>query len=372
VPPGVAERLGFDPSAIERPGFMLEIAHPDDIKRLTDFIARGMECARKGLPVEDRLQYRFITPDKRTLEVETLFVFPARGTMLRGLTLDVTETRRLELDLRQAQKLESVGRLAAGVAHEINTPVQFVSDSVHFVKDAMGDLVELLGEHRELCATIDSEAARALADKEQQLELDYLLENVPLALTRSLEGLSRVTQIVRSMKEFAHPEQRQMAALDLNRAVENTCTIARNEYKYVAELELSLGELPLVECHGGDVNQVILNLIVNAAHAIGDVVKGTDDKGKITVRTRCEDGWAVIEVQDSGTGIPPAIRDRVFDPFFTTKEVGRGTGQGLAIARNIICDKHHGTIDFSTAEGRGTTFVLKLPIAHAPKAAAAA
>ncbi|MFT3842993.1 MAG: ATP-binding protein [Myxococcaceae bacterium] len=353
LPPAVAARLGFSEVEVARPGFLLAIAHPDDRQRLSDLISRGVEGTRKGLPVDDRLQYRIVTP-ACTMEVETVFSFPSRGRKLRGLTLDVTENRRLERELRHAQRLQSVGMLAAGVAHEINTPVQFVNDSVHFVKEAFGDLFELLKRHRPLAG-------------EESADLDYLLENVPPALEASIEGLARVSKIVRSMKVFAHPDEREMAPTDLNRAIENTCTIARNEYKYVADL----GPLPLVYCYAADLNQVLLNLIVNAAQAIAGVVKDTGALGKIIVRTREERGWAVIEVEDTGGGIPAAIRDRIFDPFFTTKEVGSGIGQGLSVARSLVCDKHKGVIDFSTVEGRGTTFVIKLPLRQARPAAAA-
>ncbi|HUQ09462.1 MAG TPA: hypothetical protein VM146_04040, partial [Steroidobacteraceae bacterium] len=206
--------------------------------------------------------------------------------LMRGMMLDVTEQRRLENDLAQAQKLESVGRLAAGVAHEINTPVQFVSDSVLFVREAMDDLAEILGKYRELRAATQSTmndndqraavlaAARAAGEAEDDADLDYILENAPVALDRARDGLGRVAAIVRSMKEFAHPDRKEMAQADLNQAIQSTLVIASNEYKYVAEVETNLGDVPLVNCYAGEINQVVLNLIVNAAHTIGDVVKG--------------------------------------------------------------------------------------------------
>jgi two-component system NtrC family sensor kinase len=177
--------------------------------------------------------------------------------------------------------------------------------------------------------------------------------------------LGRVTTIVRSMKEFAHPDQKEMTAVDLNRAVQNTLAISRNEYKLVADLEIDLGELPLVTCYAGEVNQVVLNIIVNAAQAIEDIVKGTDRRGRITVCTRRERADVVISIADSGGGISEAVRDRIFDPFFTTKEVGRGSGQGLAIARSVIVDKHRGQLTFETVPGHGTTFFIRLPIERA-------
>ena len=299
-----------------------------------------------------------------------------RGVSLRGITFDITEQRRLGMELHHAQKLESVGRLAAGVAHEINTPVQFVSDSLHFVRDGMQDLTRVIEAYRAAAATTNPEAMAAvretLAEVDADADLDYLLENVPKAISRSLEGLDRVATIVRSMKEFAHPDQKDMAAVDLNRAVQSTLTVARNEYKYVADVDLDLGDIPAVTCHGGDVNQAVLNIIINAAHAIADRVRGTETKGRIGVRTR-QDGDAVtISISDTGTGIPDSVRGRIFDPFFTTKGVGDGTGQGLAIARSVVVDKHGGTLTFETEPGAGTTFVIRLPIAGRPAAGVAA
>jgi PAS domain S-box-containing protein len=284
------------------------------------------------------------------------------------VALDIRDRRRLEVELRQAQKLESVGRLAAGVAHEINTPIQFVNDNVHFVRDAMNDLSRLLDAYGELrSAVADGRPSRVFTDQvsevEEAADLDYLRENVPRALERSIEGLERVAAIVRSMKEFAHPDLKEMAPVDLNRAIASTLVIAKNEYKLVADVSTDFGEIPQVTCLVGEMNQVILNIVVNAAHAIGDVVSGTEARGLITVRTRAEGDSVVISIADTGGGIPSAVASQIFDPFFTTKEVGRGTGQGLAIARSVVCEKHGGELTFETELGRGTTFVIRLPIA---------
>jgi signal transduction histidine kinase len=290
------------------------------------------------------------------------------------LIAEMEHRTKIEIELRQAQKLESVGRLAAGVAHEINTPVQFVSDSIHFVQEAVTDLMSVIVKLQTFRAAVASgepaqQAAQDAEEAEQAADLSYLFENIPPALDRALDGLSRVATIVRSMKEFAHPDQREMTAVDLNRAVQNTLAISRNEYKLVADVETEFGDLPPVTCHVGEVNQVVLNIVVNAAHAIEDVVKGTDRKGQITVRTSTVGGDALISIADTGGGIPEAIRDRIFDPFFTTKEVGRGSGQGLAIARSVIIDKHRGQLTFETKPGVGTTFHIRLPIARASTAA---
>jgi signal transduction histidine kinase/HAMP domain-containing protein len=287
--------------------------------------------------------------------------------VLRGLMQDVTELRRLERELTAAQKLESVGRLAAGVAHEINTPVQFVSDNVQFLREAMSDIATMVAACR---ATQDAAltggdvlgAARHAAKIDAGVDWDFLMKDIPRALEGTAEGLRRIATIVRSMKEFAHPDQADKMPVDLNQAIQSTLVIALNEYKYIAEIDTQFGELPLVVCYLGEINQVILNLVINAAHAIADVVKGTSDKGKLTIRTRLEGETVEIAVSDTGTGIPVAARDKIFDPFFTTKEVGRGTGQGLAIARSVIVNKHGGTLRFETECGGGTTFFIRLPI----------
>jgi signal transduction histidine kinase/HAMP domain-containing protein len=296
--------------------------------------------------------------------------------VLRGLMLDITELRRLGRELAAAQKLESVGRLAAGVAHEINTPVQFVSDNVQFVRGALPDIAAVIQSYRNLQQTVQAAgdigaAAGLAAEAEKAADLDYIMENAPPAIESSMEGLARIATIVRSMKEFAHPDQAEKRSADLNQAIRSTLVVAHNEYKYVADIDAEFGEIPAVQCYLGEINQVILNLLVNASHAISDVVKDTGGRGKLTVRTRVDGEGVEISIGDTGTGIPEATRDRIFDPFFTTKEVGKGTGQGLAIARSVVVNKHGGTLRFETECGKGTTFFIRLPIV-APNIQAAA
>ncbi len=283
-----------------------------------------------------------------------------------ALQTEMLQRQRIETELRMSHKLEAVGRLASGVAHEINTPVQFVSDSVQFVKIAMADLVGVVGKLIAVNrAVLDGAPAVAAASEARaaaaDADVDYLLEHGPLALERALDGLAQVASIVRSLKAFAHPDAREMASVDLNRGIASTLVMARNEYKYVAEVVTDLGDLPQVTCHPGEINQAVLNILVNAAHAIGDAVGTSGAKGRITVTTWRDRDCAVIAIADTGTGIPEHVRSRIFDPFFTTKEVGRGTGQGLAMVHSIV-EKHAGTVRVDSVVGRGTTFEIRLPI----------
>jgi PAS domain S-box-containing protein len=295
------------------------------------------------------------------------------GERDRGVVViaqDVTELKRTQAEFAAAQRLATAGTLAAGVAHEINTPVQFVNDSLHFLRNAARDVFTLLEKLLVVQRVaergpVSGDLAAALADvaaAQEEIDLDYIRQNVPRAFERCIDGLTRVATIVRSMKEFAHPAQREMAPVDLNRAVRNTLTLAQNEFRYVAKLETELGEIPPVVCHASDINQVVLNLVVNAAHAITDAVRGTNRKGTLTVRTWREGDRAVIAVGDTGGGIPEAIQHRVFDPFFTTKRVGQGTGQGLSLAWAIVKEKHGGELTFETKPGEGTTFFVRLPL----------
>jgi len=281
---------------------------------------------------------------------------------------DITEKRSLEAQLRQAQKLEGIGQLAAGIAHEINTPTQFVTDNLTFLRDSWKSVYELIERYRSSVQSTANQmppgVAAGLQEAEKSCDLEFIIAEVPRAIEQSLDGAARVAKIVRAMKEFSHPDSADKTATDLNKAIESTITVARNEWKYVADLVKDFdGSLPPVVCYAGNVNQVVLNLIVNAAHAIKDNVK-EGEKGRITVGTRKRDGFVEISVADTGAGIPENIRTRVFDPFFTTKEVGKGTGQGLALAYTVVVKKHGGKIWFETEVGKGTTFYITLPIEH--------
>ncbi len=289
---------------------------------------------------------------------------------LLGIATDLTERKILESQLQHSQKLESIGQLAAGIAHEINTPTQYVGDNTRFIRDAFNDFNSILEKYAELLESAQSGEIKSemIADVQKEIEtadLEYLLEEVPNALRQSLDGVSRIAKIVQSMKDFAHPGSADKQSADLNRAIESTVTVARNEWKYIADVETSFDpQLPLVPCYLGEFNQVVLNMVINAAHAISDVVgDGSQGKGKITITTtKVSDNWAEVRIGDSGNGIPPEIQKRIFDPFFTTKEVGKGTGQGLAISHTVVVEKHGGQLSFETESGQGTTFIIRLPL----------
>jgi PAS domain S-box-containing protein len=304
-------------------------------------------------------------------------VNPMQGARGRGFALigsDVTERSLLEMQLHQAQRLEAVGTLAAGIAHEINTPMQFVSDNLRFVQQSVEPLGGALRLLPELSAAaqagcVPPELAQRLADSTSGLDVEFLAAEVPAALSEMQEGVHRVTTIVRAMKDFSHPGNQGRQSSDLNKAIATTIAVARNEYKYVADVLPDFGDIPSIECWVADLNQVFLNLLVNAAHAIKDAIgEGNGQRGTIRVSTRHDGDWVDIRFTDSGTGIPEAVRDRIFEQFFTTKPVGKGTGLGLAIARSVVVEKHGGTLSFETEMGKGTTFIVRLPV-NGPSAA---
>ncbi len=304
----------------------------------------------------------------RTLGLKAIQLNTESSTGILIVGADITQRIALEEQLRQAQKLESIGQLAAGIAHEINTPTQYIGDNVRFLQDGFEDLKLLLTQYGRLLAAVKGpelfgETVEEVSAAVDKADLGYLLEEIPKAIEQTLEGVNRVATLVGAMKDFSHPGTKEKVDLDLNRAIDSTITVARNEWKYVADLETDYDPLlPKVSCLPGEFNQVILILIVNAAHAIADVIgEGGPDKGKIKVQTRNCPEWDEVRIQDTGSGIPETIQARIFDPFFTTKEIGKGTGQGLAIARSVIVDKHGGSIHFETEQGKGTTFVIRLP-----------
>lgn len=359
--PSYTAILGYTREELEAQGPM-ELIHPDD-RPATAGMLRALVAGQREFAATE---YRMLRKGGKwgIFESRMAAIQTASGGPVRILVVarDITarkaaeeDRRRMEIQLRHAQKLESIGQLAAGIAHEINTPTQYIGDNLRFLQDHFQGLLDLID---------GLEADSALQARLEAVDYAYLREEIPAAVQQSLEGVARVAKIVGAMKEFSHPGSEEMTLSDLNRGIESSITVSRNEWKYVAELALDLDPaLPSVPCHPGEINQVILNLVVNAAHAIGDVVGNSGQKGQITVRTRLEGAEAVIQVEDTGGGIPAAIQDRVFDPFFTTKGVGKGSGQGLAIAHSVVVDKHGGSIGFESEPGKGTTFTVRLPLA---------
>jgi two-component system, NtrC family, sensor kinase len=353
---------------------MYDCIHADDLPRVLDAM---QDCIATGAAQALDARVRRHDGTWRTLESHGTPVRNAHGEVETVVIVarDITERKlaevqqqRMEIQLRQAQKLESIGQLAAGIAHEINTPMQFIGDNTRFVQESFVALNRLLscndrllhaarngGIGPELMAEVEAAAKAA--------DVHFLSEEIPKAIEDSLGGVARVSKIVRAMKEFSHPGTEEMTPINLNQAIDCTLTVAASAWKYVAEIQTEFDTtLPAVPCLPGEVNQVILNLVVNASHAIADVVS-PGAKGVITMTTRRVDPWAEIRVRDNGSGIPEKIRDRIFDPFFTTKPVGKGTGQGLAIAHSVVVDKHQGTLTFETELGVGTTFIVRLPLA---------
>ena len=275
---------------------------------------------------------------------------------------EMNERERVEVELRHAQKLEAVGQLAAGIAHEINTPLQYVGSSLSFLQESTADL-SVLNTLLNDCLSQDKYCLDPTIVRLQQtlddIDLSYICKRAPMALDRALSGITRVTEIVGAMNEFTHPDKTEMVGADVNRALDTVLTVAISEYKYVATIERDFAELPMVRCFLGNLNQVFLNIIVNAAYAICDA---QIEHGVIKVSTKLDNNTVVVSISDNGTGIPHAIQHRIFDPFFTTKEVGKGTGQGLSISHSIVVDKHGGQLTFDTESGKGTTFHIVLPL----------
>jgi signal transduction histidine kinase len=299
---------------------------------------------------------------KRTRELEASH---------EDLTRTLSELRLAQAQLLEANKLEAIGQLAAGVAHEINTPIQYVSDNAGFLETAFQKLVEALDETStvvsSLTATADAPPAlRELQEKFRTMRLDWLREEIPRAIAESMDGLERVSTIVSAMKDFSHPSAVEKEMTDLHDAITTTVTVARHEWKYVAEVETHFDpNVPSIPCLRNELNQVILNLIVNAAHAIAERLGGGDGRGKISITTELSNGEVELRIQDDGAGIPASVASRVYDPFFTTKPVGKGTGQGLSIARSVVVERHGGSIRFESAPGVGTCFFIRLPVAAA-------
>lgn len=353
--------LGYEPHELEGRKFT-EHLHPEDLERTeqeVDFVMEG------------RALYHFENRYTRKDGVMTHLGWSASWSpadrLLFCVARDIAEQKRaeeqrqqMELQLRHAQKLEAIGQLAAGIAHEINTPTQFTEHNLRFLQETFPKLMQLL---KGAAPGQQSEEPQGTTG---QSEFEFFVKEIPAAIEEALQGTGRISKIVRAMKEFSHPgsPDNKPEPANINHAIETTITVARSEWKHVAEMVTEFdAHLPLVPVFAGEFNQVILNLVVNAAHAISEATHGDRQrKGIITVSTRHDGDWAEVRVSDNGTGIPEDIRHRIFEPFFTTKKVGLGTGQGLTLAHSVIVKKHLGDLRFETETGKGTSFIIRLPL----------
>ncbi len=317
------------------------------------------------------LEVKAIRKNGESFPAEVLmYNFGVKGKrFVACIARDIKYRKIAEFEMAQDQKLKSIGSLAAGIAHEINTPTQFVSDNVRFLRDSFSDLDSLLKKYRELAGLAGEgkdgrDLALSIASAEESIDLDYLMEDIPSAIEQSLTGLERISSIVQAMKDFAHPELKERRFTSVNKLIESSATVAKNEWKYVSDLDLRLDpDMPDLFCQPGELSQVFLNMIINAADSIAEAVgDGSHGKGLISVSSSHDDLGVTIEIRDTGAGIPREIVSRIFDPFFTTKEVGKGTGQGLSLARKIIVEGHKGEIIVDSRPGEGTRFAIKLPL----------
>ncbi len=370
--PSVQRWLGYAAEELQGQPLGL-IGHPEDARALAAAFSR---CA-PAAPVS--LNHRVEASDGSWRSLESTLVCLREASSVGGVLIaarDVTERialekerERLELDRRVSQRLETVGQLAAGIAHEINTPLQFVGDSVTFLKDAVDDLVGLIGTYRDTLYTPApisvEEQQRSMREAEERVDVEYLCERIPAAFTRTMDGVARVRSIVQAMKRFSHTSGVEAAPADINEALETTLLVCRGEYKYVANVVLELDALPEVTCNIRELNQVFLNMIINAAQAIEEKVGDSGEKGEIRISTRRERDEVLIEIADDGPGIPAALLDRIYEPFFTTKEIGKGTGQGLALARATV-ERHAGSLECDSEPGWGTRFTIRLPVGGPP------
>ncbi len=363
---GAIDNLGYSAEAM-RQMTPLDLMPDHDVASLNGLLRPLREGRENELLFETR--HRRKNGSEYHVQVHLQLSRMTEPPIFVAIVTDITQRKDLETQLAQAQKMQSIGQLAAGIAHEINTPAQFVGDNTRFVQDAFKDLIELSNRFKTLYAAarndaITPELLEEVASSMESADVEFLIDEVPTAIDQSLEGISRISNIVRAMKEFSHPGGKEFEPTDLNSAIRNTITVASNEWKYVADIETCLADdLPPVPCFQQEINQVVLNLIVNAAHAIEDVRAGTsDEKGVIRIATSATGTDVEVTISDTGCGIPDDIRERIFEPFFTTKEVGKGSGQGLAMAYMTIVDKHKGQLLVESAPGEGTTFTIRLPL----------
>lgn len=271
-------------------------------------------------------------------------------------------------ELERTQMLQNLGRLTAGIAHEINTPIQFIGDNLQFLSNGFEDILLLVREYEKLrtdggTAEISSAQNERVLSAKVKADIDFISKEIPKAIDQSIEGIKHVSSMISAMRDFSHIDERRFAPADLNKAIKSTIVILRNEIKYVADVETDLDQcLPSVMCCIDEIQQVFLNLIINAAHSISDCVEEGCKRGLIKVSSRVDGKYTVFTISDTGKGIGPEIREKIFEPFFTTKGPGKGTGQGLSIAQKVVEEKHDGKLEVESKVGSGTTFTIYIPI----------
>lgn len=341
----------------------LDIVHPDDRSRYSSRIA---QCLQSGEKLE--IEYRIVRKDGSDCDVLDAAI-PSKydeetPVCLNGLVRDITTLKQTRRELDKSQMLQSIGKLSAGIAHEINTPIQFLGDNMRFLKDSFDELSELIRAYWKLRDEANDSTTGEIRAMEEQMDIEFLMKEIPQAISQSIDGIKLVSKIVSAMRDFSHIDDTRKVAADINKAINSTIIILRNKIKHIADVEKDLDEsLPQIVCCVDDMHQVFLNLLINASHSIEDVIEsGASSRGRITVKTSHDADDVIISISDTGTGIPAEIRRKIFEPFFTTKSKNRkGTGQGLAIVRSIVEGKHSGRIELDSEVGVGTTFTIRLP-----------
>ncbi len=346
-----------------------DLIDPNDIDPVLEKIHTAV---RQNTPVS--IEYRIRSSDGSSTHVLDR-LFPVSGeeegaVVFDGWIIDNTERKRVQSSLERTQMLQSIGRLSAGIAHEINTPIQFIGDNIKFLSDSFGQVRNILDLYERFetlgdedfnagCARLLSE----IGEIRKEVDLSFLVNEIPQAIEQSLEGIKRVSTMLSAMRDFSHIDERRANSVDINKVIQSTVVICRNEYKYIADILLDLDDnLPRVICCQDDINQVLLNLIINAVHSIEERQKKDKQRGTIKIRTQKHERDVVIRVQDSGTGIAPEVQEKMFEPFYTTKDAGKGTGQGLSIIKSIVEEKHKGRLEYETEIGKGTEFYIYLPV----------
>jgi two-component system, NtrC family, sensor kinase len=326
---------------------------------------------------EAKLEYRLLTRSKQERFVQDYLLaeqLPDGTLRVDGLLVDQTDMIQTRKRLDRTRLLQNMGQLAAGIVHEINTPIQFIGDNLQFLGESFEQILDLMKRYQQVAEGAAPESAGpripdSLVEATDPSDFDFLQQEIPQAIRQSVDGIRHVTAIVTAMRDFSHIDERRMAPSDVNKAVKSTLIIVHHQLKYVAEVQTDLDpDLPMVMCCIDDLNQVFINLLINAAHAVGDVVgdHGTQ-KGTICVTTRRDDASIVITISDTGAGIPEEVQKRMFEPFFTTKGHDKGTGQGLLYVKTIVVDKHHGTLTWDSKPGQGTTFSVRIPVEQKPR-----